>query len=184
MKTEKTGTRIQNFFFLWYCLASLGHSRVGAKCEWLGTNHCGFRIRIHTPSLNEILIGLLRLQFQMFILILSFNHLWKILFEMKFPSFSLFYFIPRPLSPKTRLTYNFSLSKPIQLRFFVENFRYSLSKRVIYFIHYLQVTSLGKPEKQPVWNHPFLFSEERDNATMFTPGAALVLEYYTARSGP
>ncbi|WAQ97311.1 CCD33-like protein [Mya arenaria] len=33
---------------------------------------------------------------------------------------------------------------------------------------------------QPVWNHPYLFVEHRDKATLFTPGAALVIEYYVA----
>uniref|UniRef100_UPI003AADFB6A coiled-coil domain-containing protein 33 n=1 Tax=Centroberyx gerrardi TaxID=166262 RepID=UPI003AADFB6A len=42
-----------------------------------------------------------------------------------------------------------------------------------------QVSQVGSPEEQPVWNHSFLFLE-RDCATMFTGAAALVLEYYSA----
>ncbi|KAI4872192.1 hypothetical protein NFI96_031026 [Prochilodus magdalenae] len=41
-----------------------------------------------------------------------------------------------------------------------------------------QVSPPGLPEQQPVWNHSFLFLG-RDCATVFTPGAALVLEYYS-----
>lgn len=41
----------------------------------------------------------------------------------------------------------------------------------------------GRPEGQPTWNHPYLFCDERDKATLFTPGAALVLEYYIATAG-
>ncbi|MCJ8735908.1 hypothetical protein PDJAM_G00252840 [Pangasius djambal] len=40
-----------------------------------------------------------------------------------------------------------------------------------------QISQPGSPEEQPVWNHCFLFLG-RDCATAFTPGAALVLEYY------
>ncbi|XP_069124504.1 coiled-coil domain-containing protein 33-like isoform X4 [Argopecten irradians] len=43
-----------------------------------------------------------------------------------------------------------------------------------------QISLPGRPDTQPLWNHPYLFSDERDKATMFTPGAALVLEYYIA----
>ncbi|KAK6170398.1 hypothetical protein SNE40_018803 [Patella caerulea] len=45
---------------------------------------------------------------------------------------------------------------------------------------YPQISLPGRPDDQPVWNHPFLFSEEKDKATLFTPGAALVIEYYVA----
>jgi len=38
----------------------------------------------------------------------------------------------------------------------------------------------GGPGERPVWNHPYLFVEHRDKATLFTPGAALVIEYYLA----
>ena len=41
----------------------------------------------------------------------------------------------------------------------------------------------GRPESQPTWNHPYLFVEERDKATLFTPAAALVIEYYVASTG-
>ncbi|XP_036431921.1 coiled-coil domain-containing protein 33 isoform X2 [Colossoma macropomum] len=41
-----------------------------------------------------------------------------------------------------------------------------------------QISPPGSPEQQPVWNHCFLFLG-RDCATAFTPGAALVLEYYS-----
>ncbi|XP_064634936.1 coiled-coil domain-containing protein 33-like isoform X3 [Lineus longissimus] len=42
-----------------------------------------------------------------------------------------------------------------------------------------QLTAPGNPDVQPIWNHPFLFSNRRDVATLFTSTAALVLEYYT-----
>ncbi|KAL4239346.1 Coiled-coil domain-containing protein 33 [Mactra antiquata] len=45
-----------------------------------------------------------------------------------------------------------------------------------------QISLPGRPEGQPEWNHPYLFLEERDKATLFTPGAALVIEYYVASS--
>ncbi|CAG2198416.1 unnamed protein product [Mytilus edulis] len=45
---------------------------------------------------------------------------------------------------------------------------------------YPQISLPGRPDVQPEWNHPYLFCEERDKATMFTPSAALVLEYYEA----
>ncbi|XP_071107779.1 coiled-coil domain-containing protein 33-like isoform X1 [Haliotis cracherodii] len=45
---------------------------------------------------------------------------------------------------------------------------------------YPQVSLPGHPEKQPTWNQPYLFSAEKDKATMFTPSAALVIEYYVA----
>ncbi|OWF56529.1 Coiled-coil domain-containing protein 33 [Mizuhopecten yessoensis] len=45
---------------------------------------------------------------------------------------------------------------------------------------YPQISLPGRPDTQPLWNHPYLFSDERDKATLFTPGAALVLEYYIA----
>ncbi|KAI8793726.1 coiled-coil domain-containing protein 33 [Biomphalaria glabrata] len=47
---------------------------------------------------------------------------------------------------------------------------------------YPQLSLLGKPETQPKWNHPFLFCDEKDKATMFTPTAALVIEYYVANT--
>uniref|UniRef100_UPI00398F8B7D coiled-coil domain-containing protein 33 n=1 Tax=Pristiophorus japonicus TaxID=55135 RepID=UPI00398F8B7D len=40
-----------------------------------------------------------------------------------------------------------------------------------------QVSHAGYPQEQPVWNSFFLF-QGRDCATIFTAGAALVLEYY------
>ncbi|XP_052782992.1 coiled-coil domain-containing protein 33-like isoform X2 [Mya arenaria] len=43
-----------------------------------------------------------------------------------------------------------------------------------------QLSLPGGPDTQPVWNHPYLFVEHRDKATLFTPGAALVIEYYVA----
>ncbi|XP_013383445.1 coiled-coil domain-containing protein 33 [Lingula anatina] len=45
---------------------------------------------------------------------------------------------------------------------------------------YPQVSLPGYPQEKPVWNHPFLFNNVRDNATLFTPGAALVIEFYFA----
>jgi len=47
----------------------------------------------------------------------------------------------------------------------------------------LQISLTGRPDGQPTWNHPYLFCDDRDKATMFTPGAALVLEYYIASTG-
>ncbi|XP_078388341.1 coiled-coil domain-containing protein 33-like [Cetorhinus maximus] len=41
-----------------------------------------------------------------------------------------------------------------------------------------QVSHAGVPQEQPVWNYSFLF-QGRDCATLFTAGAALVLEYYS-----
>nr|XP_014344342.1 PREDICTED: coiled-coil domain-containing protein 33 [Latimeria chalumnae] len=41
-----------------------------------------------------------------------------------------------------------------------------------------QVSQAGFPPDQPVWNQSFLF-QGRDSATIFTAGAALVLEYYS-----
>lgn len=46
----------------------------------------------------------------------------------------------------------------------------------------VQISQPGLPEKQPVWNHCFLFLG-RDCATAFTQGAALVLEYYPTTTG-
>ncbi|XP_056019643.1 coiled-coil domain-containing protein 33-like isoform X2 [Ostrea edulis] len=43
---------------------------------------------------------------------------------------------------------------------------------------YPQISLPGKPDVQPEWNHPYLFCDERDKATLFTPSAALVIEYY------
>ncbi|KAK7506446.1 hypothetical protein BaRGS_00002558 [Batillaria attramentaria] len=47
---------------------------------------------------------------------------------------------------------------------------------------YPQVSLIGRPAEQPRWNHPYLFCDTRDKATMFTPSAALVIEYYVANS--
>ncbi|BFZ18023.1 hypothetical protein BsWGS_21062 [Bradybaena similaris] len=47
---------------------------------------------------------------------------------------------------------------------------------------YPQLSLLGRPEEQPRWNHPFLFCDQKDKATMFTPSAALVIEYYVANN--
>ncbi|CAG5122724.1 unnamed protein product, partial [Candidula unifasciata] len=47
---------------------------------------------------------------------------------------------------------------------------------------YPQLSLLGRPEEQPRWNHPYLFCDEKDKATMFTPSAALVIEYYVANN--
>ena len=41
----------------------------------------------------------------------------------------------------------------------------------------------GKPQEQPEWNHPYLFHHSRDKATLFTPGAALVFEFYKDTPG-
>ncbi|KAL7858240.1 hypothetical protein AOLI_G00183420 [Acnodon oligacanthus] len=43
---------------------------------------------------------------------------------------------------------------------------------------FVQISPPGSPDQQPVWNHCFLFLG-RNCATAFTPGAALVLEYYS-----
>nr|XP_011448979.2 coiled-coil domain-containing protein 33 isoform X3 [Crassostrea gigas] len=43
---------------------------------------------------------------------------------------------------------------------------------------YPQISLPGRPDVQPEWNHPYLFCDERDKATLFTPSAALVIEYY------
>nr|XP_006815463.1 PREDICTED: coiled-coil domain-containing protein 33-like [Saccoglossus kowalevskii] len=43
---------------------------------------------------------------------------------------------------------------------------------------YPQITVPGIPSEQPVWNHMFFFHQSRDNATMFSETAALVIEYY------
>ncbi|OCT89414.1 coiled-coil domain-containing protein 33 [Xenopus laevis] len=42
-----------------------------------------------------------------------------------------------------------------------------------------QLSPPGLPPSQPVWNYPFLF-QGRDGVTLFSEGAALVLEYYPA----
>ncbi|GFO32173.1 coiled-coil domain-containing protein 33-like [Plakobranchus ocellatus] len=47
---------------------------------------------------------------------------------------------------------------------------------------YPQLSLPGRPEQQPQWNHPYLFCDEKDKATMFIPSAALVIEYYVANS--
>ncbi|XP_025091003.1 coiled-coil domain-containing protein 33-like isoform X2 [Pomacea canaliculata] len=47
---------------------------------------------------------------------------------------------------------------------------------------YPQVSLIGRPAEQPRWNHPFLFCDKREKATMFTPSAALVIEYYVANA--
>ncbi|XP_029430565.1 coiled-coil domain-containing protein 33 isoform X2 [Rhinatrema bivittatum] len=44
-----------------------------------------------------------------------------------------------------------------------------------------QVSSLGTPPEQPVWNYSYLF-QGQDGVTLFSEGAALVLEYYLATS--
>ncbi|XP_051898693.1 coiled-coil domain-containing protein 33 [Pristis pectinata] len=44
-----------------------------------------------------------------------------------------------------------------------------------------QVSQAGFPQEQPVWDHSFLF-QGRDCATIFTVGAALILEYYCISS--
>ncbi len=46
-----------------------------------------------------------------------------------------------------------------------------------------QLSLPGRPDEQPKWNHPYLFVERRDKATLFTPGAPLVIEYYVASMG-
>lgn len=38
-------------------------------------------------------------------------------------------------------------------------------------------------ENPPVWNHCFLFINERDSATLFNPHSALLIEFYRTRSG-
>ncbi|KAM8973282.1 coiled-coil domain-containing protein 33 [Pelodytes ibericus] len=45
-----------------------------------------------------------------------------------------------------------------------------------------QISSLGLPRFQPVWNSSYLFLG-RDGVTLFSEGAALVLEYYTVTNG-
>ncbi|KAK7113750.1 coiled-coil domain-containing protein 33-like [Littorina saxatilis] len=47
---------------------------------------------------------------------------------------------------------------------------------------YPQISLVGRPAEQPRWNHPFLFCDTREKATMFTPSAALILEYYESNS--
>lgn len=47
----------------------------------------------------------------------------------------------------------------------------------------LQISLPGRPDVQPEWNHPYLFCDERDKATLFTPSAALVIEYYHQDTG-
>ncbi|KAL5018838.1 hypothetical protein ScPMuIL_004560 [Solemya velum] len=47
---------------------------------------------------------------------------------------------------------------------------------------YPQLSLPGRPDQQPTWNHPYLFCEERDKATLFVPRAALVIEYYVANT--
>ncbi|CAH1793544.1 unnamed protein product [Owenia fusiformis] len=44
---------------------------------------------------------------------------------------------------------------------------------------YPQVTLPGDPQDRPQWDHNFLFSHPRDKATLFTPGAGIILEFYT-----
>ncbi|XP_055518762.1 coiled-coil domain-containing protein 33-like [Leucoraja erinacea] len=44
-----------------------------------------------------------------------------------------------------------------------------------------QVSPAALPPEQPVWDHSFLF-QGRDSATIFTAGAALILEYYCVSS--
>ena len=46
-----------------------------------------------------------------------------------------------------------------------------------------QLTLPGTPEEQPVWNHAYFFCEDREKATLFTPGAALVIEFYSTDDG-
>ena len=48
---------------------------------------------------------------------------------------------------------------------------------------YTQISLLGRPAEQPRWNHPYLFCDTREKATMFTPSAALIIEYYVANAG-
>ncbi|KAL8610514.1 hypothetical protein ACOMHN_060434 [Nucella lapillus] len=45
---------------------------------------------------------------------------------------------------------------------------------------YPQISLVGRPAEQPRWNHPYLFCDTREKATMFTPSAALIIEYYVA----
>ncbi|XP_019616731.1 PREDICTED: coiled-coil domain-containing protein 33-like [Branchiostoma belcheri] len=47
---------------------------------------------------------------------------------------------------------------------------------------YPQVSLAARPDEQPVWNHSYLFHHSRDNATIFSPTSALVIEYYPASS--
>ncbi|XP_069758340.1 coiled-coil domain-containing protein 33 [Narcine bancroftii] len=42
---------------------------------------------------------------------------------------------------------------------------------------YIQISQAGFPPEKPVWDHSYLF-QGRDCATIFTTGAALILEYY------
>ena len=46
-----------------------------------------------------------------------------------------------------------------------------------------QITLPRGPPHQPIWNHSFFFCNEREKATLFTPNAALVLEYFSQNSG-
>ena len=45
--------------------------------------------------------------------------------------------------------------------------------------HALFQSSLpGMPPQAPEWNHTYLFTHPRDKATLFTPSATLIIEYY------
>ena len=42
---------------------------------------------------------------------------------------------------------------------------------------------IGRPMSKPVWDNLYVFGDSQEKATMFTPTAALVLEYYVANEG-
>ncbi len=52
-----------------------------------------------------------------------------------------------------------------------------------FLIFFCQTSVPGVPPEQPQWNHFFLFTNPRDKATLFTPGAALVIEFYQTSAG-
>ncbi|XP_066491565.1 coiled-coil domain-containing protein 33 [Tiliqua scincoides] len=47
---------------------------------------------------------------------------------------------------------------------------------------YPQISSAGRPPEQPAWNTSYLF-QGRDGATAFSDDTALVIEYYTSKTG-
>ena len=56
-------------------------------------------------------------------------------------------------------------------------------QRFIRSTYVFQITLPRGPPHQPIWNHSFFFCNEREKATLFTPNAALVLEYFSQNSG-
>ncbi|XP_070580710.1 coiled-coil domain-containing protein 33-like isoform X2 [Ptychodera flava] len=43
---------------------------------------------------------------------------------------------------------------------------------------YPQISLPGAPQQQPIWDHMYFFHQSRDNATIFSETAALIIEYY------